>query len=397
MEENKEGTVSIIPVGNNQLSKVANTIIITNKIIAEFDKRNNFPEQKESWVMFRNNIANNGISNNTPPEFGKLKWKFKTEGFIWDSPLIKNDALFFGSEDGNFYSISANGGDLIWKTKTDGKPTGNAIIYDDIIIFCSKKLYVVNIKSGIQEWALNVKGCSIKLISKNNFFITDQIGSQDFIKSINIDSQKVNWEIPLGDEGGILSNFSSNNEILFVSIDFVFGQPAILIAIDIVTGKMLWQFNAESISSSSTTIVQDVVYFACNEFIYSIDIKTGKLNQKFSIPFRKVPHQHAGSRYSFIVKDKKLYFVKEGYLLCLNTENSKVETKFKTTGKLTAPILIDDIIYFGSTNGNLYAVNFETGIEDWKYMAGKRIFSSPSIAHGSLYFGCEDGYLYAIE
>lgn len=57
----------------------------------------------------------------------------------------------------------------------------------------------------------------------------------------------------------------------------------------------------------------------------------------------------------------------------------------------------DGTIYFGSTDGNLYAVD-ASGNPRWKYAIGAAVNSSPAIgADATIYVMADDGYLYAVR
>jgi outer membrane protein assembly factor BamB len=49
-----------------------------------------------------------------------LKWKYKTHGKIFSSPLAKNGFVYIGSADGHLYAIDEKSGILKWKFKTAG-------------------------------------------------------------------------------------------------------------------------------------------------------------------------------------------------------------------------------------------------------------------------------------
>ena len=73
--------------------------------------------------------------------------------------------------------------------------------------------------------------------------------------------------------------------------------------------------------------------------------------------------------------------------------------KYKTGGQVRSSPAIDSYgtIYFGSDDGFLYAVD-SSGKLKWKYNAGSPISSSPTIgSSGAIYFGSHDGYLYALD
>ena len=63
----------------------------------------------------------------------------------------------------------------------------------------------------------------------------------------------------------------------------------------------------------------------------------------------------------------------------------------------SSPSVAGNTIYFGSHDGNLYALDATTGGLKWKQKLGGRIISSPWPADGVIVVGCDDGYLYALE
>jgi hypothetical protein len=69
-----------------------------------------------------------------------------------------------------------------------------------------------------------------------------------------------------------------------------------------------------------------------------------------------------------------------------------VKWKFKTNGYVvSSPALADGTVYFGSTDGALYAVDRDAGTLKWKAATGSRVVSSPAVANGIVYFGSYDG------
>jgi outer membrane protein assembly factor BamB len=61
------------------------------------------------------------------------------------------------------------------------------------------------------------------------------------------------------------------------------------------------------------------------------------------------------------------------------------------------PAISDGPVYFGSDDGNLYAVDALTGGLKWKFLTQGFVRSQPAIVGGLVYFASDDGYLYALE
>jgi len=55
------------------------------------------------------------------------------------------------------------------------------------------------------------------------------------------------------------------------------------------------------------------------------------------------------------------------------------------------------VVYIGSYDKNLYAVDAVTGTEKWRFKTGIFYGSSPAVSNGVVYIGCFDFYLFAID
>ena len=79
----------------------------------------------------------------------------------------------------------------------------------------------------------------------------------------------------------------------------------------------------------------------------------------------------------------------------------RVKWRFKTGAVVEAwfssPTVAEGTVYFGADEGYLYAVEAVTGKEKWRFKTGDVIYSSPAIAGGVVYVGSHDGHLYAID
>lgn len=74
-------------------------------------------------------------------------------------------------------------------------------------------------------------------------------------------------------------------------------------------------------------------------------------------------------------------------------ERWRVATK---DGIYSSPAVVDGMVYVGSFDGNLYAVDAASGEERWRFATGDVITSSPAVAGGVVYVGSNDGNLYAV-
>jgi len=85
-------------------------------------------------------------------------------------------------------------------------------------------------------------------------------------------------------------------------------------------------------------------------------------------------------------------------LYAVDTQTGRELWAFKTRNFIeSSAALMAGVVYFGSDDGNLYAVDTETGLETWRFATGDKVRSSPGIDDGVVYFGSSDGMLYAVD
>jgi len=68
-----------------------------------------------------------------------------------------------------------------------------------------------------------------------------------------------------------------------------------------------------------------------------------------------------------------------------------------TTKTYTVIVELNLTLYVGCDDGYLYALDATTGVLKWKYATGGAIRSSPTLYNGTVYFGSSDGYFYALD
>ncbi len=265
-------------------------------------------EETIYWASGDGNLY--AIHNND----GKLKWKFKTEDIVHASPVLYNENILIGSFDGNFYSIQKESGSLEWKFKTIGDtyfPKGEiqkgALVENDIVYFGSRdyNLYALNAKTGKAQW--NIRQPEGWIIATpieykgNIYFGTSD--SHDFYSMDKV-SGTVNWTIPLNMR--VYGTAVAFNDIIF------FGTfDGKVLGVDYQTGEIKWNFQTEKSKKNYGTIYNEKGEFKDGFELYGDNFKES-----------------------------------EALILSLGSI-------------LSSPVIDEGIIYFGSTDGNLYAVKLK--------------------------------------
>lgn len=180
--------------------------------------------------------------------------------------------------------------------------------------------------------------------------------------------------------------------------------------------RVKWTFHAQSEIASSPAIVHGIVYVGSNDGkLYAIDQQTGEQKWEFTTGSR-VPSSPA-------VADGLVYFLSyDGQFYAVNAGTGKLQWKFANPGErrfaakhihgsqpagetmpdpfdvyLSSPAVWNGTVYFGSGDGNVYALDAATGALKWKFKTGDVVHASPAIAGGKLFIGSWDSYFYALD
>ncbi|MFI6724967.1 PQQ-binding-like beta-propeller repeat protein [Streptomyces atratus] len=63
----------------------------------------------------------------------------------------------------------------------------------------------------------------------------------------------------------------------------------------------------------------------------------------------------------------------------------------------SSPAVVDGVVYIGSTDGSVYALDAATGKKKWAYATGDKVEGTPAVVDGVVYIGSTDGSVYALD
>ena len=86
-------------------------------------------------------------------------------------------------------------------------------------------------------------------------------------------------------------------------------------------------------------------------------------------------------------------------LYALDAATGTKRWEFVTSGEVwSSPLVSDGVVYIGSDDGNVYALNAITGEKLWEYVTGAPVWgSSPTVTDGVVYVGSKDRKVHAID
>lgn len=275
---------------------------------------------------------------------GKKQWSFTTDGSVFSSPAVSNNKVVFGSGDGYVYCLNTANGKQVWKYKT-----GAAVL-----------------------------GCP--LISGNTVYIG---GSDHHFRAIDLSTGKEIWNFE-GLEGPVMSTpVLYKNTVVFGAWD------RHLYALDAATGKMVWKWNNGSTvrnfspAACIPVIHDDVVYVvAPDRYLSAIDFTTGKTLWRNN---ESTVRESIG-----ISADGKFVYGKtmNDTIVAFPTSKEKQRAAWKLDcgfGYEHVPSMLiekDGLVFFGTKNGQVYAINPGTLKRVWTAKIDNSMVNTVNVING---------------
>ena len=88
----------------------------------------------------------------------------------------------------------------------------------------------------------------------------------------------------------------------------------------------------------------------------------------------------------------------DNHVYALNAKTSTLLWKYTTGGRVrSSPAVASGVVFAGAFDNNVYALNARTGALLWKYTTGSSVVSSPTVGDGIVYVGSWDHNVYALS
>lgn len=293
-------------------------------------------------------------------------WSFESNGTIKSNPLIDGENVIFTTES-TCYLLNANDGRKIWSYNTgdssidtiDGYDfySPSPTIYKNLIIYQHKNgtIYAINKDNGSLAWKYKDSECSEVIASpviKDNLILFADIKGNCFV--MNLDNQSIVWKNSIG--SSIVHSVYVYNDLAYFC-----GRDKKLVAFNLKDGSEKWKYTDADGSwiTSNIIIDNDILYVggSDNHKVLSFNYQDGTLVDEFksNVNIFSKPTIDNGTLY---FSDADVYSYNSGNLYSYNLNNSSEKEWILPIGSplFTSPVIKDDIIYIGSTNGILYAI-----------------------------------------
>jgi outer membrane protein assembly factor BamB len=356
-------------------------------------------------------VANNNLAPNPT-----LLWNYTTSNGVWSSPTIDNGVLYVGCEDvvytgtqvnyaGNLYALNAANGDKLWNYSIPVGGSSPAVASGVVYVGSfDGNVYAFNATNGVKLWSYPAGDLvsSSPAVADGIVYIGLSDGN---LVALNGSTGEEVWKHHT--IGGVGSPIVQDGVVFAVSSVFIpiFTFNSDVYALNATNGKNLWDYNINN-SAAFPTLVDETLYVGVGSNVSALSSVNGSLLWSNSL----VKQTGLGALLKpTAVLDNVLYIgSSDGGVYALNTNNGgKIwnqslgnlsESSPGVVNGVTSPAVVNGVVYIASNDGNLYALNATNGDVLWNYTISDRdhaVQSSPVVANGVVYIGSGAHNVYA--
>jgi outer membrane protein assembly factor BamB len=361
-----------------------------------------------NWSSWRADSTHSSTAEEGPTNLD-LTWKFTTNGSVISSPTVVNGIVYFGSQDKNIYAVGAWSGSLIWSFATNDAvesslAVANGKVYtggDDGYVYC------LDAYTGALKWQTFVNGnlpfTFATIVLKSSPAVANGIvyvGSLDgYMYALNADNGNIVWKYQT--QGPIESSPAvSDGAVFFTSHEPTTGA---LYKLNAANGDLMWKqalpyeqmFTGGMSMLGSPSVAAGMVFAPANlRTYYAINEDTGAYIWNFSDP--------SATEFIYmapIYVNGNLYIIDKFSIACLDAATGHQNWSFFTGDELyIAPSYADGKIYDVTSERRIFILDANNeGTKLANYTMPSSSWSSPTIANGRLYIGCNDWNVYCFS
>lgn len=277
------------------------------------------------------------------------------------NPVCDDSMVYFGGSDAFFYALEQETGDVIWRFRVGKTPKSilsSPVLHNGVLYFGAYdgNIYALQSKTGQPLW-------------RNT--------EADFIGS----SPAIAPELGL----------------LFIGVEFAMpGNRGAIAALSLATGETIWWFPVKQFLHGSPCYMEDCqrVAIGTNDHtVMAFEAASGELCWSFDAG-GEVKHGLA-----YDAERRLLCFGSfDGNIYGIDADTGKERFRVKTENIVYAtPLIVGDRLFCPSTDRAMYVISLETGKLIRKISSYGKMFSSPALLNGLVFWGGNDGILRGVD
>ncbi len=335
------------------------------------------------------------------PQFKDIFYDLPVSGAISSPGVYHEGVVYFPCLDTYVYAVDATSGELVWKFKTGGPNAWcTPLVHNDRVYFGStdRHFYCLNLE-GELLWKKHTGDVIVApaVGIGDNIYISNGAG---YLFCFSLDGEE-KWKFRMGD--GATSPVTAVNDMIFIG-----SYDGHVYALE--DGKMKWRFRtgerviSPSVYDNGMSVVTNakrsfdeipevenpLLYCASyNNYLYALN-QEGREIWKFNCN-SSVPGGIGGE--NGIIYAGTM----DGYLHAVDAFTGMKKWSFLTDGMVVGGAEVSGKdVYVVSMDQKLYCLT-EQGEKKWDFLTGGPISARPLIVGDKIYFGSADSFLYCLN
>jgi len=312
-----------------------------------------YPQIREQWVVDTGYTISSspalagklafigdasGVVRALDTRMGKEKWRFLTGGAVYSTPAVASGLVVFGSTDGSVYCLKAASGRKLWSLATPRPIVACPVIWEDVVFLGSSegKFRALELQTGNLRWEFSgVKG----FVETRPLIYQDRVifgAWGQHLYALDAKSGSVSWTWR-GDKAGDLLSPAACWPVGAQGRVFIVAPDRMMTAIDVTNGRQIWR--------SGENVVRE-----------TLGLSAG------------------GSR--VYVRDMNNYF--RAFDAASDGPVKRWETNAEFGYDINSAMMVekDGVVFYGTKNDVLYALEAKTGKIRWAHKFGSGVMNT---------------------
>lgn len=363
-----------------------------------------WPLSDQPWPMFHGNYNHSGYADVNGSETNQLKWKYQVGGSVGNGPnsvIVSKDGTVFVAGNSKITALNSDG-TLKWAKDYLG-PQGPGLSADGQTLYfdSNSALVASSTLDGSKKWEFKAGNEMVFGPTIGPDGVIYQGSWDKYFYAINPDGT-LKWKYLTKGTISYPSSIDKNGNIYLGGGDAHFGPDGNIYAFD-KDGKLLWTYDTKMLRVGSPAIGYDgLLYFPAAPILFV-------LNTKGELVWKKGPDITANA--ATAQGGNQTAPCAPPPAPCSNAinapDNDSATGREDIAGIITPAFTPDGMIYIGTAQGKIFAIDSKTQETKWTYQTGKNPeqkgvdYGLPSFVMadkaGTSYFGSVDYKFYAID
>lgn len=318
-----------------------------------------------------------------------------TDGEILGRPAVAGGRVFVASSAGTVYAFNAATGYPMWETSigNDQRDSSPVVVGTTLYIgsWSAGEVFALDTTNGHRIWeTTNIDATIDSTPTVVGHYL--YVGALDHhVYAVDTRTGAVKWQVAV--DGEVEVQPAVAHGLVYVGTWNRNSKAGTVYALYANGSGIKWQKQTGPIEHSSPVVVGNTVYLGSTDGnLYILNAWSGKFfaaSDMHDDPLDTTP----------AVAGRTVYIGGQQRLYTFDRVSGKPGWTHHTGQYVSDPVVVDRIVFFGSYDDNVYALDAVTGQSRWNspHQTSGSVESTPTIVAGVVYIGSDDHQLYALN